>query len=99
MGKKPRRKYNRDFKLDAVKLVVEQGRGVWEVADGLGISDSLLHRWKAKFLEEGEVAFPGHGKLNPHEDELRRLRKELKEAQMERDILKKATAYFAKETR
>lgn len=94
MGKK-RRRYSREFKLDAVKLVVEQGRSVREAADGLGINRSLLQTWKKKFLEDGSVAFPGHGRLKPEDEELRALRKELARVRQERDILKKAAAYFA----
>ncbi len=96
MGK-PRKKYSREFKLEAVKMVVEQGRTVPEVAENLGVSETVLYRWKAKFLEDGDLAFPGHGRLKPDDEELRRLRRELANARQERDILKKALAYFAKE--
>ena len=94
MGK-PRRKHSREFKLEAVKQVVEHGRTVSEVADGLGINRNLLTRWKRQFEEGGDVAFPGHGRLTEVEEENRRLRKELAIARQERDILKKAAAYFA----
>ena len=94
MGKK-RRKYTPEFKLDAVRLVVEQGRSVTEAADGLGIDRGLLHSWKKKFIEDGSVAFPGQGRLKPEDEELRALRKELARVRQERDILKKAAAYFA----
>ena len=96
MGK-PRKKYSREFKLEAVKMVIEQGRSVREVADGLGVNETVLHRWKSKFLIDGEVAFPGKGRLKPDDEELRRLRRELFKVKQERDILKKAAAYFAKE--
>ncbi len=94
---KSRRKYTREFKLEAVKLVVEQGRTVSDVADSLGINRSLLQRWKTQLVAEGVLAFPGNGKVNPHEQELRELRRELNKVRQERDILKKATAYFARE--
>ena len=94
---KSRRKYTREFKLEAVKLVVEQGRTVSDVAKSLGIDRSLLQRWKLQLLEQGVLAFPGNGKVNPHEQELRELRRELAKVRQERDILKKATAYFARE--
>ena len=57
-----RRKHSREFKLEAVKQVVEHGRSVSEVADGLGLNRNLLTRWKRQFETEGEVAFPGHGR-------------------------------------
>lgn len=98
MGKK-RRRYSREFKLEAVRMVVEQGRTQQEVAAGLGISNSLVHTWKERFLAEGAVAFPGQGKRKPAEEELDRLRKELSTVRQERDILKKALAYFANEER
>ena len=94
MGKK-RRQYSREFKLDAVRLVVEQGRSVTEAAEGLGIDRSLLQSWKKQLLEDGSVAFPGHGRLKPEDEEVRALRKELVRVRQERDILKKAVAYFA----
>ena len=92
-----RKKHNREFKLAAVKQVVEQGRSVSEVADGLGVNRNMLTRWKTEFLAEGAVAFPGNGKTNAIDEEMRRLRRDLATAQQERDILKKALAYFAKD--
>ncbi len=93
----PRRKHSREFKLEAVKQVVQQGRSVTEVADGLGINRNMLTRWKTQFEEEGAVAFPGHGRRaeTEAEAEIRRLKRELSIALQERDILKKAAAYFA----
>jgi len=90
-----RRQYSREFKLEAVKMVVEQDRTVKDVAEGLGIDRSLLQGWKKQFLEDGSVAFPGHGRLKPDAEELRALHKELSRVRQERDILKKALAYFA----
>jgi len=92
-----RRQFSREFKLEAVRMVVEQGRTVREVAEGLGLDRSLLQRWKSQLKGEGEEAFRGHGRLRPSDEELRRLRRELSIARQERDILKKALAYFAKE--
>lgn len=94
MGKS-RRNHSREFKLEAVRQVVEGGRSISEVADGLGINRNLLTRWKSQLQSEGAVAFPGNGKLSAIEEENRRLRKELAIARQERDILKKAAAYFA----
>jgi len=97
MGK-PRRTFSREFKVEAVKLVTEQGRSFAEAAANLGIADNLLRTWKQTLDAEGEQAFPGRGNLPALEEELRRLRAENKRLQMERDILKKATAFFAKES-
>jgi transposase len=96
MGKS-RRKHSREFKLEAVRQVVEQGRPVSEVAEGLGVSRTLIARWRARFLAEGALAFPGNGVLSAKDDELRQLKRRLSIAEQERDILKKALAYFAKE--
>ena len=90
-----RRTYTREFKLAAVKLVTEQDYSVAEAARRLGISATLLHLWKKTLRNAGEQAFPGQ--LPPLEEENRRLRAENKRLQMERDILKKATAFFASE--
>ncbi len=94
MGKS-RRKFSREFKLEAVKQVVEHDRSVADVAEGIGVHPSLLQRWKSQLMMEGAVAFPGHGKRTEVEEENRRLRRELSIARQERDILKKAAAYFA----
>jgi transposase len=93
-----RRTFTREYKLSAVKLVTEQGRSFSEAARSLGISAELLRRWKATFAADGAEAFPGHGNLPPGEDELRRLKAEVARLKAERDILKKATALFARES-
>ena len=94
MGKS-RRKHSREFKLEAVKQVVDHDRPVSEVAKGLGINANMLSKWKREFEESGDVAFPGHGKQSEAEVEIKRLKRELAIARQERDILKKAAAYFA----
>jgi transposase len=93
-----RRTFTREYKLSAVKLVSEQGRSFSEAARSLGIAAELLRRWKATFEADGAEAFPGHGNLPPAEDELRRLKAEVARLKAERDILKKATALFARES-
>jgi transposase len=93
-----RRTYTPEFKVEAVKLVTEQGRSLAEAARSLGIRENLLRKWKQAGEAQGEQAFPGHGNRPALEEELRRLRADVKRLQMERDILKKATAFFAKES-
>jgi transposase len=95
---KKRRTYTREFKAEAVKLITEQGRSVADAARSLGIGENLLRTWKQALAAGGEHAFPGHGKLPALEEEVRRLRAENKRLQAERDILKKATAFFARES-
>ena len=96
MGEK-RRQYTKEFKVEAVRLIVEEGRRISEVSRELGISEALLGRWKKK-SEEGKVdPFPGKGRLSPEDGELRRLRRENKRLRMEHDILKKAVAIFSEE--
>ena len=93
-----RRTFPREFKIAAVKLVAEKGRSISEVARRLGIAAELLRRWKVAHRAEGSEAFPGHGHLPQTEDELGRLKAEVARLKVERDILKKATAFFAKES-
>ena len=87
------RNYTEDFKRDAVALVTEQGYKVSEAARSLDINDNQLRRWKREFEEEASGV-----RLNADErEELKRLRKENRMLRMEKEILKKASAYFAKE--
>ncbi len=92
-----RRKYDRAFKIEAVKLVTERRTPVAEAARNLGIHENLLHKWKNQYLDDTADAFPGKGCLKPQEEEVRRLKRELADAEEERDILKKALAIFSKE--
>ena len=92
-----RRSYTREFKVEAIKLVTEKGYSVAEAARSLGIAQTLLRSWKHAFEAQPDQAFPGHGNRPALEEELRRLKAENRRLQMERDILKKATAFFAKE--
>ena len=94
---RPRRTYTPEFKAEAVKLVTEQGYSVAEAARSLGIRENLIRNWKRALQAKGDQAFPGQGKLPAAGEELRRLRAENKRLQAERDILKKAAAFFAKE--
>jgi len=91
-----RRKYAQDFKLEAVRMVVEQGLSSTQVAKDLGIDRSLISSWRKSLEKDGPLAFRGAGRMKPEDEELRRLRRELSIVQQERDILNKALAYFAK---
>ena len=94
--KKRTKSYSREFKLEAVRLSHESDRTVAEVASELGISKSSLFRWRDELADDPEQAFPGRGQMKDRDAELARLRKELREAQLENEILKKATAIFAR---
>jgi transposase len=93
-----RKKYTIEFKQDAVRLVTEQGYKQTEAARNLGIDRGMLGRWIKEFQTDENEAFRGNGKLTSEQEELRRLREENRRLRMERDILKKATAFFAKES-
>lgn len=92
-----RRKYDRAFKIAAVKLVTEKGTPVAEAARNLGIHENLLHKWKNQYQTDSTGAFPGKGHLKPQDEEMRRIKKKLADVEEERDILKKALAIFSKE--
>jgi len=92
---KRRRQFDRAFKIEAVRLVTEEGRAVAAVARDLGIGENLLHRWKREFTDHQESAFVGTGNLSSEQAELRRLRRENTDLREERDILKKAISVFS----
>lgn len=93
-----RKKYDRDFKLQAVKLSYER-ESIRELASELEVRPELIYRWRSEFEATREHSFPGNGRLKEPEDELSRLRKELTEVKMERDILKKAISIFSNPNR
>ena len=94
-----RRKYTKEFKMEAVRLAEDSDVPVDEVARELGIHPNTLYKWRREYLADGEAAFPGHGKLKAGDDEVRQLRRELVRVRAERDILKKALAFFSRESR
>jgi transposase len=94
-----RKTYTAEFKHEAVRLVTEQGYGVSEAARNLGLNINMLRRWKRELSERANGAFPGKGHLSPEQEELHRLRDEVKRLRMERDILKKAAIFFANESK
>jgi transposase-like protein len=93
---KNQRQYNREFKLNAVKLYRESGKSLIKLASDLGIPMTTLATWIKQFKEHGLESFPGSGSLKPSDEELYRLRKELADVKQERDILKKVVAIFSK---
>ena len=99
MEPKIRNKYSQEFKQDAVKLVTEQGYRVSEASRNLGVDGSVLRRWIKEFEKDKVSAFPGNGRMTPEQEEIRRLREENKRLLMEREILKKAAAFFANESK
>lgn len=92
-----RKTYDKEFKLSAVKMIVEGGMSVSRISKDLGVNENSLYKWKRAYLEDHQNAFPGKGRMRPEEEELMNLKKELSIVKMERDILKKAIAFFAKE--
>jgi transposase len=95
-----RKKYSKEFKLDAVSLVLDQGYTRREAARSLDINEQMLGRWVKEHREsEDGQAFRGNGKLRPEQEEIKKLKAAVKRLEMERDILKKATAFFAAETK
>jgi transposase len=96
---KERKKYSKEFKLDAVSLVLDQGYTRTEASKNLGINPNVLGRWVQEFQSDDGQAFRGNGKLTPELEEIRKLKAQVKRLEMEREILKKATVFFAKETK
>lgn len=92
-----RRKFSREYKLEAVKLVRERGVGVAQAARDLDVHENVLRKWIKEFGDDPAQAFPGHGQMKPEQVEIDRLRKEVAKLKAERDILKKAAAYFARD--
>jgi len=97
--KKTRRTYSRDFKIEAVRLLESSGKSISQVERDLGIGKGNLWRWKREVAVDGKDAFPGHGRVAAEQERLRQLERELEIVRQERDILKKATAYFAKDAK
>ena len=93
-----RRTFSREFKLEAVRLVTERGVAVAQAAKDLDVHENVLRKWVRELQVDPQQAFPGKGVMKPEQAEIDRLRKEVAKLRMERDILKKAAAYFAKDS-
>jgi transposase len=92
-----RRSFSREFKVEAVRLVRDRGVSVAQAARDLDVHENLLRKWVKQFAADPLEAFPGHGRMKAAEAEIERLRREVQKLKTERDILKKAAAYFAKD--
>jgi transposase len=92
-----RRKFGHEFKLEAVKLVRDRGVSVAQAARDLDVHENVLRKWVREFGSDPVQAFPGHGQMKPEQQEIERLRREVNKLKAERDILKKAAAFFARE--
>ena len=93
-----RRRFDRAFKLEAVKLVRDRGVSASQAARNLDVHENVLRKWVKEFAADPQHAFPGQGQMKPEQLEIERLRREVVRLKAERDILKKATAFFAKES-
>ena len=93
-----RRQFSLEFKLEAVRLVKERGVSVVQASRDLDLGEGVLRRWIKELAADPGQAFPGQGQLKPEQQELDRLRREVAKLKAERDILKKAAAYFARES-
>ena len=93
-----RRKFSREFKLEAMKLVRERGASFAQAGRDLDVHQNVLRHWVRDFDADPKHAFPGLGQMKPEQLEIDRLRKEAARLKAERDILKKAAAYFARDT-
>jgi len=92
-----RRKFSREFKIEAAKLVRERGVSVAQAGRDLDVHENVLRKWIKEFGSDPAQAFPGRGQMKPEQLEIEQLRREVNKLKAERDILKKATAFFAKE--
>jgi transposase len=93
-----RRKFTREFKVEAVRLIRERGVSYAQASEDLSVHPTQLRDWVKRFSDDPEQAFPGHGQQKPEQSEITRLKREVAKLKTERDILKKAAAYFAKES-
>ena len=92
-----RKKYDPAFKLEVIRMVEEDGLNGMDVSRKLGIHEKTVYRWLSEYRKDGRDAFPGKGHLKPVDEELRQLRRQVRDLQEEKEILKKAAAIFAKQ--
>jgi transposase len=92
-----RRKFTREFKVEAVRLIKDRGVSAAQAARDLDVHENVLRKWVKELATDPGQAFPGNGQMKPEQIEIDRLRREVTKLKAERDILKKAAAYFARE--
>jgi len=93
-----RRRFARVFKLEAVRLIKERGGSVAQASRDLAVHQTQLRKWVRDFADDPQQAFPGHGQMKPEQAEIARLKREVTKLKAEREILKNAAAYFAKQS-
>jgi transposase len=93
-----RRKFSREFKVEAIRLIKDRGVSVAQAARDLDVHENVLRKWVRELASNPQQAFPGHGQMKPEQLEIERLRREVAKLKAERDILKKAAAFFARES-
>jgi transposase len=91
---KGRRRYDREFKEDAIRLILDGGRTVRGVARDLGIHGNMSHRWKQEYLQDKEHSFPGKGRMKPHEEDVFKLKRKIADLEEDRAILRKSVGHF-----
>ena len=92
-----RRKFSREFKIEAVRLVRERGVSVAQASRDIDVHENVVRKWVKELGADPKQAFPGHGQMKPEQLEIERLKREVAKLRAERDILKKAAAYFARD--
>ena len=92
-----RRTFSKEFKVESVRLVRNRGVSIAQAARDLDVHENVIRKWVKEFDGDPGQAFPGHGNMKPELAEIERLKREVQKLKAERDILKKATAYFAKD--
>ena len=92
-----RKKYDKEFKIETIRLAKEPGNTAAKIERDLGIGQGVISHWKRQLREDGDEAFPGKGHLKPQDEQLRNLKRENERLRRERDILKKAVAIFSED--
>ena len=92
-----RRQFTREFKIEAVRLVRDRGVSIAQASRDLDVHENVIRKWVRDFAADPGQAFPGHGTMKPEQAEIERLKREVQKLKSERDVLKKAAAYFAKD--
>ena len=92
-----RKKYDKEFKIETIRLAKEPGNTAAMIERDLGIGQGVISHWKRQLREDGDEAFPGKGHLKPQDEQLRNLKRKNERLRRERDILKKAVAIFSED--